>query len=96
MRNSTGGLEFVWTGDMWQSAPNGIKAHDRQFWSQLRWEYDAAAGVDMPMGIEWLDSWTLDIADPTPTQQPVMYSSNFSLSKWNERLRQKAAIETNE
>ena len=63
VHTSTGDVEWVWTGDMWQSAleTDRIKAHDRQYWSKLRWEYDAVAGMDMPMRIEWEDSWILDV-----------------------------------
>ena len=30
VKGSSGETTYVWTGDMWQSARDGIKAHDRQ------------------------------------------------------------------
>ena len=33
--DSKGGVTFVWTGDLWQQAPDGIKGHEGQFWVPL-------------------------------------------------------------
>ncbi len=30
------GTEYIWTGDRWQQAPDGIKGHDPQFWVGYR------------------------------------------------------------
>jgi len=55
------GLEYVWTGDMWQSAADGIKAHDLQFWAPLVWAKDAASGLDLPQPVKWLNNFTMDV-----------------------------------
>lgn len=50
------GLEYVWTGDRWQQAPDGIKGHDPQFWVPLKFAADGSIAR-----IEWVDSFTLDV-----------------------------------
>ncbi len=29
------GIAYVWTGDRWQQAPDGIKGHDPQYWVSM-------------------------------------------------------------
>ena len=36
--NASGESTFVWTGDLWQQAPDGIKGHEGQFWSPLKFD----------------------------------------------------------
>ena len=55
------GMQYIWTGDMWQSAADGIKAHDNQFWAPLEFVHDPTTGVDVPLPIKWIDSFSLDI-----------------------------------
>ena len=52
---------FIWTGDMWESSTDGIKAHDIQYWSPIVWKYDPVSGIDLPMKFYWLDNFTIDI-----------------------------------
>jgi len=33
--NSTLGVEYIWTGDRWQQAPDGLKGHEPQYWVPL-------------------------------------------------------------
>jgi len=51
--------QFVWTGDMWQSAADGIKAHDRQYWSVLRFEN--VGGIELPMQFTWEDTIEISV-----------------------------------
>ena len=44
---------FLWQGDRWQSAPDGLKAHDFQFWYPLAF---APNGSILPMA--WVDSFS--------------------------------------
>eukprot|EP00664_Eupelagonemidae_sp_cell27_P005789 gene5789-4941_t len=53
-----GKLQYIWTGDMWQSAPDGIKAHDFQFWAPLA--FNAKTGL--PEQVKWIDSFQLDVS----------------------------------
>jgi len=54
---STGGKEYVYTGDRWEQAPDGIKGHDPQYWYPLKFNAD---GSIQP--VTWVDSFTLDVA----------------------------------
>jgi hypothetical protein len=33
--NTTDGVRFVWRGDRWQSAPDGLKGHDFSYFGML-------------------------------------------------------------
>ena len=58
-----GSTQLVWTGDRWQSAADGVKAHDLQYWSVLRFtEGDSeVGGVDLPMQFAWEDEITITV-----------------------------------
>lgn len=58
VRSPGGGVEYVWTGDMWQSARDGIKAHDRQFWAPLQF---SNGSIPLPMQVQWIDSFELNV-----------------------------------
>jgi beta-xylosidase len=38
--DATGQQQFMWYGDRWQSAPDGIKGHDFTYWSALAFQPD--------------------------------------------------------
>ena len=46
---------YLWIGDRWQSAPDGIKGHDFQYWSSPL-EFDADGMIKQ---LEWHDTWSL-------------------------------------
>jgi hypothetical protein len=50
------GTQYVWTGDRWQQAPDGIKGHEPQFWVPLNFQ---ANGDIEP--VKWVDEFTLDL-----------------------------------
>ena len=50
------GLDFIWTGDRWMQAPNGVKGHEPQFWTTL--QFDTAGRV---LPIRWVDSMSVDM-----------------------------------
>lgn len=52
--SSPGSIQYVWTGDMWQSAADGIKAHDLQYWSVL--EFDDTVSPPLPKQFVWEDT----------------------------------------
>ena len=54
-----GSTQYVWTGDRWQSAPDGIKAHDLQYWSVLK--FKDVEGVDIPVQFAWEDEITISV-----------------------------------
>ena len=51
------GVEHVWTGDRWMQAPDGLKAHEPQFWAPLSFGEDGAIGP-----VRWVDNFTLDVS----------------------------------
>lgn len=59
-RSTDGSIQYVWTGDRWQSASDGIKAHDLQYWSVLRFA-DTGTGIDLPQQFLWQDKIYIDL-----------------------------------
>jgi len=51
-----GRIEYVWTGDRWQQAPDGIKGHEPQFWVPLEFGEDGVV-----VKIRWVDQFELDV-----------------------------------
>lgn len=49
----------MWTGDRWQSAADGIKAHDLQYWSVL--QFKEVAGLDLPQQFTWEDQIVISV-----------------------------------
>ena len=56
---ASGETEYVWTGDRWMQAPDGIKGHEPQFWAKLQFNSD---GRILPL--EWVDSVALNLTVP--------------------------------
>ncbi len=55
VQTSTGVL-YVWTGDRWQQAPDGIKGHEPQFWAPLSFDSNGAINK-----VTWIDEFTMDV-----------------------------------
>ena len=53
-------MQLVWTGDRWQSAPDGVKAHDLQYWSVLKFKKNVQ-GIALPMQFAWEDEITITV-----------------------------------
>jgi hypothetical protein len=51
--NTTNGKQYIWMGDLWGSASDGIKGHDYQFWSKPLQFYKNG----LIYSIEWSNSW---------------------------------------
>lgn len=54
--DGTGATQWMWIGDRWQSAPDGIKGHDFTYWSPLAF---LANGTIVPM--VWADNFTVTV-----------------------------------
>jgi len=50
------GTDYIWTGDRWQQAPDGIKGHDPQYWVPL--EFTLNGGIK---NMSWVDQFTIDV-----------------------------------
>ena len=48
--------QFVWTGDRWQQSPDGLKGHEGQYWTLLK--FDAAGRIAK---LHHVDNFTLEI-----------------------------------
>ena len=60
---STGEVTHLFMGDLWTSAPDGLKSHDLQFWAPL--DFDDRVADDSPPTIQplrWHDGVELDVA----------------------------------
>lgn len=53
---TNGGIIYIWTGDRWQQAPDGIKGHEGQFWAPLSFD---ANGI--LLNVTWINSFTIDM-----------------------------------
>jgi len=49
--------EWLWIGDQWHHAPDGMFAHSGQFWSPLLWDDSVTPPLPKPFG--WVDNFTL-------------------------------------
>jgi len=54
---SADGMEYLWQGDRWQSALDGIKGHDFSYWEPLT--FDSSGNVTGPL--VWVDSFAIDV-----------------------------------
>lgn len=54
-----GGVEYVWTGDRWGSAPDGLKSHDFQYWQPLA--FDDSVSPPTIAKTHWMDSFRLQL-----------------------------------
>lgn len=52
-----GGVQYMWGGDRWQSAPDGFKSHDYQAWVPL--EFGPRGEIK---ALQWLQQWDVDLA----------------------------------
>jgi hypothetical protein len=55
--NTPKGNQYIWMGDLWGSASDGIKGHDYQFWSApLQFYKNGLIRL-----IEWKDKWSISV-----------------------------------
>jgi hypothetical protein len=57
--NGSAGAQFIFTADMWSSAPDGLKSHDLQYWSPLSFDDSLVPPAIAPL--KWIDSFTLTL-----------------------------------
>ena len=51
-----GEATYVWTGDLWQQSPDGLKGHEGQFWAPL--SFDDAGRIRKVEYVERFTLWT--------------------------------------
>lgn len=62
---SGGSVAYMWTGDRWGSAPDGLKSHDVQFWQPLKFDDSVSPPAIAPL--RWADSFSLTMPDSVAT-----------------------------
>ncbi len=55
--NSVGGKKYIWMGDLWGSAPDNIKGHDIQYWSEPL-EFEANGNI---LSMKWKNNWSIKL-----------------------------------
>ena len=50
---------WVWMGNRWQSAPDGVKDHDFETWLPIEFAPQAGETPPLPKPMVWQDSWSL-------------------------------------
>ncbi len=55
--DADGQRQFIWIGDRWQQAPDGIKGHDPTYWGPLRF----SPGGDAVLFMSFLNNFTISI-----------------------------------
>ena len=70
-RTASGGDQYVFTADLWRSAPDGLKSHDLQFWAPLTFDDSTSPPTIAPL--KWLDDFELDleVAATSPGVPPL-------------------------
>ena len=53
------GTEYVWTGDRWMQAPDGVKGHEPQYWTKLVFDDSVQPAAILPLS--WVDEFTLNV-----------------------------------
>ena len=66
MALADGLTQWVWAGDLWHSTPDGSKGHDRLYIGPIT--FDATG---MPLPLEYVEQFELDIADHAPLDDEV-------------------------
>lgn len=54
--DSPTGKQFLWQGDRWQSAPDGIKGHDFSYWGPFNFDSQGT-----PQPISWVNQFTINV-----------------------------------
>eukprot|EP00927_Polykrikos_kofoidii_P051741 TRINITY_DN45532_c0_g1_i1.p2 TRINITY_DN45532_c0_g1~~TRINITY_DN45532_c0_g1_i1.p2 ORF type:complete len:395 (+),score=73.52 TRINITY_DN45532_c0_g1_i1:71-1255(+) len=62
VKTADGTMQYIWTGDRWESSSDGYKGHDLQYWAPLSWVRDEESGLDLPQRLTWIDSFEIELA----------------------------------
>lgn len=66
-----GEVEYVFMGDLWTTAPDGLKSHDLQYWQPL--EFDDTATPPTIRALRWVDGFEMAVPGASAgAQAPVL------------------------
>jgi len=60
LNGTANATEYIFTADLWSSAADKLKSHDRQFWAPLTFDDTVSPPTIAPL--KWLDSFELELA----------------------------------
>jgi len=64
---SDGTTGYVFVNDLWSSADDNLKSHDKQFWKLMEFDDNVPQGTAPSIKpFEWQDVCQLDLADYNP------------------------------
>jgi hypothetical protein len=58
--DSSGNSDYLYTGDLWSSAPDGLKSHDIQYWSPPM-EFDDSVQPPTIKPLTFVNNFTLNM-----------------------------------
>ena len=58
--DSSGNSDYLYTGDLWSSAPDGLKSHDIQYWSPPM-EFDDSVHPPTIKTLTFVNNFTLNM-----------------------------------
>ena len=90
---AAGDVEYLFMGDLWTTAPDGLKSHDLQYWAPLRFDDGESTyrGSHSPPTIQplvWRDGFELDVEGAAPgAAAPVVATGPFRTGSGLPRIR---------
>ncbi|KAL1522105.1 hypothetical protein AB1Y20_021748 [Prymnesium parvum] len=63
LKASAEAIEYVFTADLWSSAADHLKSHDRQFWAPLSFD-DTVTPPSISL-LSWINSFQLNLTEPS-------------------------------
>ena len=71
-----GGVEYLFMGDLWTTAPDGLKSHDLQYWAPLAFDDSVSPPAIQPF--VWQDGFEISVAGAAAgAAAPVVSSGLF-------------------
>lgn len=86
-RTASGEDQYIFTADLWRSAPDGLKSHDLQFWSKLTFDDTVTPPAIAPL--TWVDDFEIDLE--VVDDAPPMLALDSEVALVRQRLAEKQA-----
>jgi hypothetical protein len=88
---ASGGIEYLIMGDLWTSAPDGLKSHDLQYWAPL--EFDDSISPPTIRPLKWRDGFDIDVSGAAPgAAAPVVGSGPFRTGSALPKIQQNQGL----
>jgi hypothetical protein len=84
---SDGATAYLFMGDLWTTAPDGLKSHDLQYWAPLSFDDGVSPPTIQPL--EWMNGFDVDVATAAPgARAPRVLSGPFRVGSALTRIRE--------